>query len=363
LTEQEKIPHNPSFTSYTQIKYDSSNRKYWKFFIISGILFFLVTFINLPYFILMPGTADPVKPMVSIPQNYPEEKGSIMLTTVRVTEANFIEYVIAILHPYQKIEPRSAILQKGESKEDYAERQEYMMESSQSQAIYVAYHYANIEVMKDIQVVSTKSGMPAHTYLKKGDIIQSIDQKTFNSYEDLRTYLKTKKIGDLVKLMILREGKSLTFSIPLAGLPGAFHPDGSQIAGLGMVAMDGIRLKPQDQNKKVSIISEDIGGPSAGLMFALEIYNQLIPQDITKGYQIAGTGTIALNGSVGEIGGIEFKIVAAHQAGAEIFFAPRLNYKLALDTAEQLKTSMKVIEINSFEEALRYLNSLPEKSR
>ena len=73
---------------------------------------------------------------------------------------------------------------------------------------------------------------------------------------------------------------------------------------------------------KVTVKTDEIGGPSAGFMFSLEIYNQLTEEDLTKGYQIAGTGTIDADGTVGPIGGIEQKIVAADKAGAEFFFAP-----------------------------------------
>ena len=76
---------------------------------------------------------------------------------------------------------------------------------------------------------------------------------------------------------------------------------------------------------KVTVHSDEIGGPSAGFMFSLEIYNQLTKEDLTKGYKIAGTGTISTDGTVGKIGGIEQKVVAADKAGAEIFFAPNEN--------------------------------------
>jgi len=103
------------------------------------------------------------------------------------------------------------------------------------------------------------------------------------------------------------------------------------------------------------------------LMMSLEIYNQLVDEDITKGYKIAGTGTIDPSGKVGRIGGIEQKIVAAHKSGADIFFAPNengeknSNYQMALKTAEDIKTKMVIVPVDTFEDALKYLDSLEPK--
>ncbi|MCK9906873.1 hypothetical protein MXD63_43635, partial [Frankia sp. Cpl3] len=98
--------------------------------------------------------------------------------------------------------------------------------------------------------------------------------------------------------------------------------------------------------------AQGIGGPSAGLMFTLEIYDQLNTElDVTRGYRVAGTGTISADGTVGRIGGINHKIVAADKAGAEIFFAPDdaegeiSNYQEAMATAKRIGTKMRVVPV------------------
>lgn len=114
----------------------------------------------------------------------------------------------------------------------------------------------------------------------------------------------------------------------------------------------------------VRIESDQIGGPSAGLMFALEVYNQLIREDLTKGYRIAGTGTINIDGEVGPIGGISQKVIAAHKAGADIFFAPNergakhSNYKEAVKTAKDIGTNMKIVPVDTFDDAVQFLQKL-----
>ncbi|MGD0006433.1 MAG: S16 family serine protease, partial [Anaerolineaceae bacterium] len=100
-----------------------------------------------------------------------------------------------------------------------------------------------------------------------------------------------------------------------------------------------------------------VGGPSAGLMFTLTVYNLLSPVDLTGGHKIAGTGTISPDGSVGPIGGVEQKVAAAEMAGAEYFFAPADNYADALKAARRIK----VIKIETVEQAVAFLHSLPPK--
>ena len=118
---------------------------------------------------------------------------------------------------------------------------------------------------------------------------------------------------------------------------------------------------------KVTVNTDEIGGPSAGFMFSLEIYNQLTKEDLTRGYKIAGTGTISSDGTVGKIGGIEQKVVAADKAGAEIFFAPNengekdSNYQNAIVTAKDIHSKMKIVPINTFDEAIDYLEKLEMK--
>jgi Lon-like protease len=127
---------------------------------------------------------------------------------------------------------------------------------------------------------------------------------------------------------------------------------------------------------EVNIKADDIGGPSAGLMFTLEILNQLMDEDLTKGYNVAGTGTMEETGEVGRIGGIDLKVIAAHEADIEIFFAPddevpeevlknnpslRSNYLEAKEMAEKIGTKMKIVPVKTVDDALAYLEEMEAK--
>jgi Lon-like protease len=179
------------------------------------------------------------------------------------------------------------------------------------------------------------------------------------SSEKFIDYVSTKKAGDKVKLTYQRNKSTRTVTLELQ----PFKEDPQKVGiGISLVDDKEIVVKP-----KVKVKTDEIGGPSAGFMFTLEIYNQLTEGDLTKGYQIAGTGTIDVDGTVGPIGGIEQKIVAADKAGAEYFLAPNekgiknSNYRDAVKTARDIKTKMKIIPIDTFDDGVNYLEKLKEK--
>ena len=107
-----------------------------------------------------------------------------------------------------------------------------------------------------------------------------------------------------------------------------------------------------------TIISQNIQGGSGGLMQTLSLYNRLVEADITKGYRIAGTGTMSVNGTVGPIGGIRQKVIAAAREGIDVFFVPTQDYELALAELNQLRTSMQLIGVSTFTEAIEALENL-----
>jgi Lon-like protease len=201
--------------------------------------------------------------------------------------------------------------------------------------------------------------MPADGKLRSGDRITKVDGQEFPSSENFIEYVGKKEAGDKVELTINREDKTKTVKVSVE----PFKDDPKKI-GLGISLVDD---KEISVNPKVTVKTDEIGGPSAGLMFSLEIYDQLMEEDYTKGYKIAGTGTIDSKGSVGPIGGIDQKVVAADKAGAEIFFAPNekggkgSNYKLAVKTARAIDSKMKIVPVDVIDDAINYLQILPMK--
>jgi PDZ domain-containing protein len=333
------------------------------FLIIAGLFYAASSFYYLPYYVSKPGMAKELEPIIEVENGY-DGKGSFMLTTIRMGKANIYSYALAKLSKYQEIYSIDEIRGEDESDEEYNVRQLHMMDSSKTNAIEVAYKKAGLPVkfrFNGIYVLHIVPGMPAEGKLKPGDRIVKIDGKSFESMRQFIDYVNTKKAGEKVSVTYERKGHKETASLEVAPFPKNKKKIG---IGIGLVDDKEIVVKP-----KVTIDTEEIGGPSAGLMFSLEIYDQLTKTDLTKGYKIAGTGTISPDGTVGRIGGIDQKVVAADKAGAEIFFAPNengaedSNYRLAVKTAKEIDSDMEIVPVDTFDDAVKYLEKLQPKNK
>ncbi|MDQ1913245.1 SepM family pheromone-processing serine protease [Paenibacillus sp. GD4] len=342
-------------------------------------MLYLVYFLPLPLYIFKPGIVEVIRPMVQVKEGGTEDQGQFMLTTVSVRDATLFGYVASLFDPYDELRLKSELLKPGESEQDYYHRQEVVMQTSQADAMTAAYERLKIpyRISNDgVVIMQVYPDMPAAETLQAGDYIVKVGDSPITSREDLFAALKGKAIGDTVSISYKRKNITRTKDVQLGILPNA---DGTtptkpeeQRAGLGIVPADVLSVKAESEDKQVTIRAGEIGGPSAGLMFSLEIANRLLPEDITKGYRIAGTGTIDKSGAVGVIGGIKHKVIAADKAGAEIFFAPKdytspdgqvvPNYTDAVQRAKEIGTKMKIVPVGTMEEAMNYLASLPPKS-
>ncbi|WP_313804145.1 SepM family pheromone-processing serine protease [Cytobacillus sp.] len=336
------------------------SKYFMRSFIIAAIIILISSFYYLPFYVSKPGMAKELEPIIEVENGF-DEQGSFMLTTVRMGRANIYSYAIAKLSKYQEVFPVRAIRNKNETDKEYNVRQLHLMATSKLAAIETAYKKAGIPIDYDyhgVFVLNVMQGMPAEGKLEAGDRIFKVDGNEFESSDQFIQYVSGKSEGDEVIFSIDRNEEIKEVKIPLMRLKETGK------VGVGITLVDD---KEVIVDPNVTINSEDIGGPSAGFMFSLEIYNQLTEEDLTRGYPIAGTGTIDLNGNVGPIGGIEQKIIAADKAGAEIFFAPNekgasdSNYRAAVKTAKDIKTKMKIIPVDTFDEAVSYLMNLKAK--
>ncbi|USK30459.1 PDZ domain-containing protein [Bacillus sp. CMF21] len=337
------------------------NNKVVRAILIGVIIAAVLNFIKLPYYVTKPGMATELEPIIEVDGGY-EEEGSFSLTTVGFGRANIFSYTLANILPYHELLPLEDVVQEGESDDDYLNRQMHMMESSQESAVSLAYEKAGKKVdykFHGIYVMQVVEGMPSEGKLKAGDRIFKVDGKEFKTAEEFIAYVGQKKKGDKINVTYDRNGKEGKTEITAAEFP-----DNKKKVGIGISLVTDRELITDPE---ISLDTNNIGGPSAGLMMTLEIYNQLTKEDYTKGYNIAGTGTIDENGTVGPIGGISQKIVAADKSGAEIFFAPNQNgiaasnYKEAAATAKDIETDMKIVPIDTFDDAVDYLKTLKEK--
>ena len=324
------------------------------------ILFLLFTF-ELPYYIYKPGQADNLEEMVEVEQGF-QGTGELHLVTVSGGQATPIQYALAKLSDFHEVVPIEEARPEGISDDEYMEHQLMLMENSQHSSTFVAYEAANKEVtieQNGVYVIGVVEDMPAEGTVERGDKIIQVDGKEIQKADDLVQYVQQKSSGDRIELQIEREGEMMTETIQVVSFP----EDNTKVGvGIQLVTDQEVVVDPP-----VHIKSGRIGGPSAGLMFALEIYNQLTEEDVTKGYHIAGTGEIDFDGNVHRIGGIDKKIVAADQKGIEIFFAPNengnkgSNYEIAKETAEEIDSTMKIVPVDTFQDTINYLERVEPK--
>ncbi|MED0660065.1 SepM family pheromone-processing serine protease [Bacillus smithii] len=346
-----------------------TNKSYF-FLFITGLCLAAVLFIPLPYYITEPGIAHELDSVVKV-EGGTKEKGELMLTTVKIVKATLPTYLLASIRKYEDIIPEKELFGDEETDEEYNVRQLYDMNSSKNNAIIAAFQKIKRPYRTDfkgVYVLDVFPDMPAEKVLKPGDRIIAVDGRNLVSSSQFMKYVQSKPPGTQLKVTFVRKEKQITKPISTMKFPMQKHK-----TGIGIGLMDDIKVTT---HPKVTINTKNIGGPSAGLMFSLEIYNQLVKQDITKGYKIAGTGTISPDGTVGRIGGIAYKVVAADKAGADIFFAPndpipkewkkkhpeiQTNYQEAVKAAKDTKTNMKIVPVKTLDDALDYLQKLKPK--
>lgn len=336
----------------------------FRYLVIILLIIYALCFVPLPYIAYEPGSAEVISPMVSIEQENGSKDGVIMLTTVRATSTNVLKYIQGIVHPGIDIYKREAIYRKGESRSEYLQRQSYVMLNSQSNATIAAYHYLGLPYeieASGVMIQSVNDQFPAAKVLKPGDELIGVEGQNVKSLAEVLELLQAKKVGDSVKLAIRRSGQEIKVETTLGDLAVLDESSNEPWPGLGVELAQLQDIVPEEPGHRVTITAGNIGGPSAGLMFALEIIDQLIPEDLTRGYRIAGTGEITPDGQVGRIGGVRHKIVAANREKADIFFTPEDNAKEAMEKAKQIGTDMKVVTVNTLQEAMDYLQQLPPR--
>ncbi|WP_410515199.1 SepM family pheromone-processing serine protease [Paenibacillus sp. BR2-3] len=324
------------------------------------VLTYVFVFMGTPYIVYQPGSASEVAPMIKIGNADTDEKGTFMMTTVSASYANVALLVASLFNSNTEVVPKETRLGK-KSEEEYAAVQVFNMDSSQSLAVQAAYHAAGIPYTNEPDYLFVYS-VPAEgnrTQFQPGDRIIRVAGQSIPDAEALTALLSAKNIGDKVSVTVQRSGKEFTEEVQLIEVKDDKNAAGRP--GLGIIIAAVQKVEPKDAGKRVSFVATNVGGPSAGLMFTMEIYSQLTPGDLTKGYIVAGTGTIDAEGIVGAIGGVKHKIVAADREKAEVFFVPADNYKEAKVRADKIGTAMKLVPVSTLKEALAYMEGLPVK--
>ena len=315
-----------------------------KFFIFL-IVFMVVINIPLPYYILAPGGVIDIRDRIKI-ENKNETEGTLNLLYVTEYEAIVGMMVMSYILKDWDTEKVEEVQLSNESMEEITIRNKVMLENSMQNAILVAYNKSgntvNIKGQENIVIATTSDNG-----IKVGDKILRANGIDIDNVETLREVIAKTDIGETIVLDVIREDKAEQINVKVTG--------NDETKAVGVVVLTNY-IYDVDPELELSFKASE-GGASGGLMIALNIYNSLTSEDITKGRRIAGTGTIDALGNVGAIDGVKYKIIGAHKNKMEIVFVPKDNYEEAIKVKEEYNYDMEIISVDTFDDALNYLNN------
>lgn len=311
-------------------------------------------FATVPYVALTPGpTLNTLgttggHPLVTIKghRTYPTT-GHLNMVTVSFiggpgTSFNIFAALQAWLSPHDAVVPEQEIFPAGQSQGQVLKQDTEEMVNSQQTATAAALCQLGIRFSTVDTITSTLRGLPAAGKLRPGDVIAAVDGRRVDCHTDAGALIRSHPPGTPVDLTIVRNGKMRAIRLTTARYQGA------SVIGVNIVESFVFPFT-------VKIDIGNIGGPSAGLMFALAIIDKLTPANLTGGRFIAGTGEIEADGTVDPIGGIQQKMAGARAAGATVFLTPAANCP---DTSGAVPAGLRLIKVSSLSGAIAALRAL-----
>ena len=327
--------------------------------IAGGVLIALLVLAGLlpvPFVILSPGPTfntigdvDGV-PLVEISDTttYPTT-GSLDMTTIREEgepRSTLTVYgaLVAWVDPNRAVLPRELLYGEEETGEEVEQRNAIMFSTSQSNAIAAALGALNKPVIEDVVVTAVVEGTPAFGKLDAGELILAVNGIEVKQPADVVDQVRAKPVGSTIVFTVQRDGSDTDVEVVSAA-----KPDEPSVPYVGITV--GVNYRAEFP---IRFTLEDVGGPSAGMMFALAIVDKLTPEDLTGGGHVAGTGTIDPAGAVGAIGGIRQKLAGARGAGATLFLMPDVHCE---EAAGHIPDGLTVVPVATLQDSLDALDA------
>ena len=330
----------------------SKNKKLLIVFLFIFIIISSLSLIQTEYYFMSPGPPYQWDIDFGEIKNY-QFDGSLFQLTVRRDEANLLIYLWSMVNDSYDLYPREVILPDGVTPQELSEISIQNMRTSENVAIAVALKNLGFDITSKgdgVAVVGILDDSPVRDKLKKGDLLISINNKSISTATEFISTLRTYSIGETISIGLMREvdetKKDLSIETTLI--------EHVEYEGEPMVGFLATTVNQRfDFPFEIDIKTGNVGGPSAGLMMALNVYNNLTQDDITNSLIIAGTGTIEIDGSVGPVGGIRQKVIAAKRAGSQLILVPTANFKEASPFSTD---ETAIVAVDSFEEALKVIS-------
>lgn len=332
-------------------------------FVLAGVLFLLglgigaLLSVKMPYYAVSPGPVYDTAEFVTVENGNKTDDGQLFFLTVSLKEANVFEWAAAHFDERIALAKIETVRPPDVSEEQLRRESLATMNQSKQDATYVALTKLGYEVTligTGALVIDTVPGSSADGVLQPNDVIVEIDGRTIAFRSDVLTILKPKQVGDAIVVTVERpDGETDEFEVDDFNMVLGPHTDDPTRPMMGVLLDNNEPIVEFPVN--VHIDSQNVGGPSAGLMFTLQIIDQLTPEPLTHGKRIAGTGTIHLDETVGPIGGIQQKVHGAIEAGAVAVLVPADNYDDAVAAAAG---RIQVVRVETVDDALNFLKTL-----
>lgn len=319
-----------------------------------GLVFLILWLTPSSEYIFLPDRARPVEPLVKVAGHHPKPgAGGIYYVDIRLRKATLLEKLFPQARDGGELVPARYIQAPGQSDKQRHQADLRQMSLSQTIAAAVALRAAGYKVVAHptgALVDATAPGLPAAGRIQPTDVIVSIDGSPVRTPGDLRRLIHSHPVGATLRVGVRRGSDLRQVTVKSVADP---HQGGAPIVGVSVESAYDIHLPVS-----VKIDAGDVGGPSAGLAFALDILEEL-GRDVDHGYRVAATGEIHLDGSVGPIGGIVEKTIGVRRSGIDVFLVPAGDNARA---AKRQAGKVRIIPVQSFQQALRVLATLGRKT-
>lgn len=337
----------------TGVRNGGSSRKSWNvvWAAMAIILPLAAVLYKPPVVIISPATAVDISGDVEI-DGVPltDLSGRYVLVAVSISQPNAVRAAFSYLNSNVRVVPRDRLQPAGMSEAEYFEAQRRIFEESQQAAAAAAAQAVGMEVQmrgSGAQVIDVVEGSPADGELRVGDVIVSANGSPIRLVSDLIAITTVGPAGKRIELTVERGSRTVELEVRNASL------EGYNAANLGVGILTFTRDLEVDLPFEVEFKQRNIGGPSAGLIYALVIADMLDPQDVAANRDIAATGTIQLDGRVGPVGSLTEKLRSAEQAGADVLMVP-------LNEVEQIEnlgrsSSVSTLGVDSLNSAMEIL--------
>ena len=315
----------------------------------------IVLMYPVPYYIFTSGGITDLSNRFEIEDAY-EQKGSYNLSYVNQRNGTVFSYLLSrFFSDWELVKMENYQISEEESFEEVLTRDKLSLLQANQTALYVAYQKAGKEPIvnkTDFYVVATYDFLTSDTKIRIGDILKKVDDIEIKEFDDISKYIDTKEDGDYVTLTLLRGEETIEAKTRVNKI------DDSKLLGLLFYKIMDLEVNPKIEFS----FSANESGSSAGLMTTLAIYDSLIEEDLTHGLKIAGTGTISIDGTVGDIGGVKYKVGGAEIGGAKIFFVPSgENYEDAIKVKKEKNYKIEIVEVKTIDDAINYLKNYKEE--